>query len=65
MLNLEFIKNRRYELGISQQKMAEKLGFKNASTYFKYETGIYSFKADMIPVLAKTLNCNIENFFKK
>ena len=64
MLNLDFIKTRRLELGISQQKMAEKLGFKNASTYLKYESGAYSFKAEMIPSLANILNCKIENFFK-
>ena len=43
--------------------MAEILGFKNASTYLKYEKGIYAFKAEMIPVLAKALNCEIGNFF--
>lgn len=52
-------------MGISQQKMAETLGFKNASTYLKYESGTYSFKAEMIPILAKILNCSIENFFEK
>ena len=64
LLDLKFIKKRRSELGISQQKMAEILGFKNASTYLKYEKGIYAFKAEMIPVLAKALNCEIGNFFK-
>lgn len=64
MFNLDFVKERRRELGISQQKMAEYLGFKNASTYLKYESGTYSFKADMIPLLAKILNCRIEKFFK-
>ena len=37
LLDLNFIKRRRSELGISQQKMAEILGFKNASTYLKYK----------------------------
>ena len=64
LINLKFIKTRRSELGISQQEMAEKLGFKNASTYFKYETGVYSFKAEMIPVLATELKCDMKNFFE-
>ncbi len=64
LLDLNFIKRRRSELGISQQKMAEILGFKNASTYLKYEKGMYAFKAEMIPILAKALNCEIGNFFK-
>lgn len=63
MINLAFIRERRLKLGISQQKMAEILGFKNASTYLKYEKGIYAFKAEMLPILAKVLNCDIGNFF--
>lgn len=64
-LDLDYIKNRRIELGITLQEMAEKLGFKNGSTYLKYESGTYSFKADQLPVLSKSLNCNITDFFIK
>ena len=63
MIDLDFIKNKRLELNISQQKMAEKLGFKNASTYLKYESGEYAFKADMIPSLAEILEEDMRNFF--
>lgn len=62
-LNLDYIKSRRVELGLSLQEVANKLGFKNASTYLKYENGNYSFKAEMLPVLANILKCEIENFF--
>ncbi|UJW58773.1 helix-turn-helix transcriptional regulator [Bacillus sp. A116_S68] len=62
-LNLNFIKERRKELNISLQEMAVILGFKNASTYMKYERGEYSFKADHLPILANKLNCKIELFF--
>jgi len=62
-LNLDFIKQRRLMLNISLQEMAEKLGFKNASTYLKYENGTYSFKADQLPYLARILKCNIQDFF--
>ncbi|MDF1511929.1 helix-turn-helix transcriptional regulator, partial [Robertmurraya sp. DFI.2.37] len=51
-LDLEYIKNRRESLDISLQVMAESLGFKNASTYLKYENGTYTFKADQLPILA-------------
>ncbi|SET95619.1 Helix-turn-helix [Salinibacillus kushneri] len=64
-LNLFYIKNRRKELGITLQEMADELGFKNSSTYLKYETGAYSFKADQLPVLADALNCNISDFFNQ
>ncbi|OMC76491.1 transcriptional regulator [Paenibacillus odorifer] len=62
-LNLEFIKKRRQELNLSLQEMAESLGFKNASTYMKYEDGTYSFKANHLPILANKLEAKIEDFF--
>ena len=62
-LDLDFIKKRRKELNISLQSMALSLGFKNASTYLKYERGDYSFKAEHLPQLAEELNCDMENFF--
>ena len=65
MLNLKFIINRRLEKKITRQHMAEKLGFKNASTYMKYEKGQYIFKASMLPILAKELGCEISDFFCK
>lgn len=43
--------------------MATKLGFKNGSTYLKYEQGVYSFKAEQLPPLAKHLQCKITDFF--
>lgn len=62
-IDLELIKKLRVQRDYSLQEMAEKLGFKNASTYFKYESGEYSIKADMLPKIADVLDCKIENFF--
>jgi transcriptional regulator with XRE-family HTH domain len=62
-INLEFIAKRRVEAGITLQDMAESLGFKNASTYLKYEKGEYDLKANHIPVLAKKLNCALRDLF--
>lgn len=62
-LNLSFIKARRKELGFTLLDMANILGFKNGSTYLKYENGLYSFKAEHLPVLAKKLRCSMEDFF--
>ncbi|HCQ5595202.1 TPA: helix-turn-helix transcriptional regulator [Clostridioides difficile] len=59
----DFIKKRRNTLNLSLQNVAKELGFKNASTYFKYETGQYSIRVDMLPKLSKILDCDIENFF--
>lgn len=63
-INLDFIKQERLKLGLSLKDLAEVLGFKNASTYMKYEEGSYSFKANHLPILASKLNCTIENFFE-
>jgi len=62
-LNLEFISKRRLELNITLQEMAEALGFKNASTYMKYEKGEYAFKANQLPIIAKMLQCHAEELF--
>lgn len=64
-LDLLYIKNRRVELGKTLQDMANALGMKNASTYMKYENGTYAFKAEQLPTLAKSLNCNIIDFFNR
>jgi transcriptional regulator with XRE-family HTH domain len=64
-VNLDFIKERRIKKNITLQEMAEALGFKTATNYQKYEQGIYSLDANMLPILAKKLNCRIEDFFCK
>ena len=61
--NLGYIRERRKELKISTYEMAEALGFKSHSTYLKYEQGVYSFKAKMLPVLVRKLDCPMSKFF--
>jgi len=63
-VDLSFIKVKRLEKKFTLQEMAEELGFKTATNYQKYEQGLYSLDADMLPVLAKKLDCKIEDFFK-
>ncbi|EQC2547642.1 TPA_asm: XRE family transcriptional regulator [Listeria monocytogenes] len=65
MFDLTYVKNKRLEIGYSLKDMADLLDIKNASTYYKYENGSYSFKAEMLPKLANALECDIENFFKE
>lgn len=62
-VNLSFIKKKRNEMGYTLQYMADVLGYKKASTYALYENGEYTLKADMLPILANVLKCNIEDFF--
>lgn len=62
-LDLDFIKTRRLELKKSLKEVANSLGMTNASVYTKYESGVYAFKADQLPLLAEVLECEISNFF--
>ena len=62
-INLKFIKDMRIQNNLTLMQMSEELGFKNASTYLKYENGEYAFKAEMLPILAKVFNCDMANFF--
>lgn len=62
-LDLQAIKQRRKQAGYSMSRMAESLGMANASVYWKYENGVYAFKADHLPQLAQVLMCEITVFF--
>ncbi len=61
--SLDNIKARRLELGLSTATVAELMGFKNSSVYWKYENGKYKFDADMLPRLAHILKCVPSKFF--
>lgn len=61
--DLDYIADRRKELRLSPSEMADKLGFSNASVYWKYEHGVYKFKADVLPRLADALQCGIGRFY--
>lgn len=62
-VNLALIKQRRKEMRISLQEMAETLGWRNASNYYKYEKGEYEFDATHIPVVAKKLKLKMNEIF--
>lgn len=62
-LNLVLIKQRRKEFRISLLEMAVLLGFKNASTYYNYETGRSKFKAEQIPIVAAKLKLKMNDIF--
>ncbi|MED4530941.1 helix-turn-helix transcriptional regulator [Metabacillus fastidiosus] len=61
--NLNYIKVRRVVLELTLHDVAISMGFKNASTYMKYENGDYSFKAEQLPLLAELFKCEIIDFF--
>lgn len=65
MINLELINFQQKKLHISDEEMAKALGFKNRSTYYKYKTGSYAFKADMLPQLKVMLKIPYSKFFTK
>ena len=63
IINLNFILTKRVNLNLTLQEMAESMGFKNASTYSKYEKGEYEFKANQLPILAEKLQCKMSDLF--
>ncbi|XRD23494.1 helix-turn-helix transcriptional regulator [Lysinibacillus fusiformis] len=65
VFSLDFIKQRRQELNMTLQEAANAMEMKNASTYLKYENGVYTFKAEQLPLLASILRCREENFFEQ
>ena len=53
------IKNRRIELGMSQDELAEKMGYKNRSTIAKIEKGVNDVVQSNIVKFAEVLNTSI------
>lgn len=61
--DLAFIRERRQKLELTCAEMAEKLGM-SASSYSRYERGIFEFSANILPLLAKSLKCDIKKFYR-
>lgn len=64
-VNLKFLSERRKQMGFTLLDMAKTVSLKTGSNYYKYETGEYQLSANMLPLLAKKLECDIEKFFEK
>lgn len=62
-VNLDLIKQRRKELNISIREMTLYLGFKNESTYYRYEEGVKRLKAEHVPAISKKLGMEMNEFF--
>lgn len=56
----ERIKNRREELGLTQQQLADRLGYKSKSAINKIELGVNDISQKRIVDFAKALNTSIE-----
>ena len=62
-LNLNFIKQRRKDLGLTQQQMAEAIGLATSEKYSRRENGKYKFQVNELPILAKKLRVSIKNLY--
>lgn len=62
-IDLDSIKKRRKEMGITLQEMAETLGYSDASSYYRYERGIYHFDASQLPVICEKLKLKMNDIF--
>lgn len=63
-VDLQLIKNKREKYGYTLQEMADSLGLKTRSDYFKRENGDTRFRTVELPVLSKKLHIPIKDFFK-
>lgn len=60
----ELIKNKRIELGLSQDKLAKLMGFKSSGSIFKIEKGIASITIEQLQEFSKILRLDFEEVFK-
>lgn len=58
------IELQRRKIGLSQIELAEKVGVSQANIS-QWESGVALPRADKLPVLAKALNCKIDDLFKE
>lgn len=63
--DLQAIADRRVQLGLSTEDMAKKLGMSAPSVYWKYEHGVYKFRAIDLPKLADALKCSVSRFYTR
>ena len=60
----ELIKNKRLELGLSQDQLAKLMGFKNRTSIFKIEKGIASITIEQLQEFSKILKLDFEDVLK-
>ena len=59
MVNIKVIKEKRQQLGYSQQYMAQILGEKSKSTYCRKENGMHEFSVKDIVKLCDVFRCDL------
>lgn len=62
-VNLQLIKQARLEKGYTLQDMADLMGFKNKTKYYRREVGEYNFKAEELPMISNLLNIPLKKIF--
>lgn len=60
----ENLKKLRILAGLSQNALAQKLGYISGSAIAMWESGTRKPPSDLIPKIAEVLNCSIEDLFK-
>ncbi len=62
MININGIKSKRVEAGLSQKQLAEIMGVTQAAIA-NWETGGVYPRASQLPALAEALNCTIDDLY--
>lgn len=63
-INLNLIKEQRKKAKYTLQEMADTLGLKSKSDYFKRENGDTNFKSTELPIISKKLKIPMKKIFK-
>ena len=58
------LKELREKAGVSQERLATELGYKYQSAISMIENGERQLPSEKLPLLAKVLNCSIEELFE-
>ncbi len=57
------IKELRQKAGMTQKDLAEKMGFRSSSIVTMWESGDRNPKSELLPALARALNCEIGDLY--
>ena len=64
-INIQLIKNKRLEKGYTLLQMANSLGLKGKTDYFRRESGETKFKSEELPIVCEVLDIDLKKIFVK
>lgn len=63
VINTTLIREKMKARSLTLQEMSNRLGYKDASTFFRFLAGEQRFRADHVPILLETLEMTMDELF--